>query len=579
MGETSGSGSGNGSDPDPLGEKSLDAERNPFYVSFRRGVRWVAGGALLALVIYFGLQWWLSYKLTQAIENADGLSRILQSSTLYPQKKGESLAPKSKVNPLAIALWLAELKVASSDLEIEQILEEGQYSVLIAALRFGGHCQGQRGELQELVLPSVRRLVELGAFFANDCATSQGTGISSATKDDLVKKIAAGGRSGGDLFKSILTAHSVFDSVEKPKVSAHPGVEQLQKSLDVARGEANDAQSVVNDARQPDAQKAKAKQKLEAARGREKVIEAEIVKLQESVRQENEDRQGTQGARLVVYGLGALRDKGDKSGLGDAQMRTVQAFATALVSSIEADPDVASWRRYLAAVTGYEQYLILALFLITGGLMIERYLAFKRHRHDVVDMIGKLRKEIGEGPSEPEAAETNQERRQRRRDSQANVALTRADILRSLQKPGGAVQSDIVMDMNKAARSDLSQIHLFGVSDQRIDKMAESLKDKIESSRQLVVWGITTLPALGFLGTVRGILVALSAVGGLSQGDNVARLGALLDVSDALGLAFATTLFALVFMIVLSYVDINQARSEKALVDGLRDFLNDRVLP
>lgn len=567
-----------GTAPQP-GTKSLDAERNPFYVKAARAKWWVGGGLLVALLIYVLLQVWCEYKLRQAIRQADGLSKILASSTLYPQKDGENLASTAKVNALAIAVWLAELRVVPADQEIEQILEEGgQYSTLIAAIRFGGHCNDKRGELQPLAMPSVSRLVEIGAFFATDCATSSGASITPRIRSDLVEKIAAGGQSGGDLFKHVLTAHSVFDTLVEPERWRPPGSAQLQSTLDAAKASAKEAQAVLNDPKRA-AEHQKFKENLAAANRLEKEAEESLANIRKTMRAESEEREGAYEARRVVYGLGALRDKGEKSPSGDSKMRAVQAFATALVASIEADPDVASWRRWLAAVTGYEQFFILALFLITGGLMIDRHLVFKDHRRDVVDMIGECEKKALSVPAEQQASDTDHEKRQKRRELQASTALTRANGLEDMDRERKAGQSEIVIDMNKAARSDLSQIHLYGISDQRVDKMAESLKDKIESSRQLVEWGVTTLPALGFLGTVRGILIALSAVGGLSQGDSVARLGALLDVSGALGIAFATTLLALVCMIILSYVDIRQARSEKALIDGLRDFLNDRVLP
>lgn len=561
---------------------SLGRVSNPFYVRPLQGLMWVAGGIVIALILYVGVQVYIRDKLSSAIRNADSLSIVLQASTLYPPTERSSGSKDTSVNALAIAIWLDQLKVTPPDTEIDEILNEENYKILIAALKYGGHCEGNRGERRPLSMPNVERIVDLAAFFSMHCATKNATGVASPVVSTLVRLIAEGKTSGSDLFKRALIDHSVFNklSVEAPKLEENPSIEKARNDVEAARKVLESAEAVAAVKNPQDPNHAAAKSAVaEAAKA--KLLSEDRLRLEETnvSADEKEDREQAHAARSLIYGLAAFRDRGDKSGLADPRMRAVDAFAVALLSSVEADPAVSYWRQWLAAVEGWEQCAILALFLVTGGLMIARLLSFQEHRRAVAEMIKLLEQSLSPESGGEQPEETSQENRRKRRDTQARTAWKRYGAVSSVKGNVGKGGSAIVVDMARAAQSDLAQIHLYGLSDERVDKAAESLKEEIESSRQLIEWGVTTLPALGFLGTVRGILMALSAVGGLSQGDAVSRLGALLSVSGALGIAFATTLLALVCMIILSYADIRQERSEKALVDNVRDFLNDRVLP
>jgi biopolymer transport protein ExbB/TolQ len=578
------------------GEGAFRKQRNPFFVPEKRALLCVAGGSVLSLAIYFAAVWWFQSGLKQSIREADTLTQVLAVSPLYPgqpsqptiQASGEKVAG-TPVNDLAIAIWIQNLKLVPPDVAIPDILGDARFTLLIAALRYGDHCEGQRGNRGPLSMTNVQRLAKLAAFFARDCATRSGDAATSEVTTELVAKIATGGFSGKELFKSVLGHYAVFDNLGTPPVRKEDAlVAAARMALDAAASDekrANenpDLRVAANDPKLAAAKKTQTESQARTKEARDKLTDTQ----KQAPKAPANDFEQAHQARLLLQAFYLFRESNDAKELNDASLGAVDQFATGVIAAIDGDPKVTAARLYLASVWGFEQYLILALFLITALLIIDRYSAFYDYRAQVVSTIAAL--ENGFSSIDREARqhkrtanddESTQTARRRQRDRQADLSLQRLQFITAMpENQTGSASSELVTDLVRAARSDLSQIHLYGVSDERVDKVSADLKDKLDASRQVIEWGITTLPALGFLGTVRGILLALSAVGGLNQGDNAARLAALLNVSGALGLAFATTLFALVFMIILSYFDLRQARAEKSLVDSFRDYLNDRVL-
>lgn len=561
------------------GEEWLQSESNPFYIAPIAGVLCVLAAFALALVIYLAVQSFIGNSLQQAIRNADALSTILRTSPLYPVED-QDFDGKSPVNPLAVAIWIDQLKVSPPNSDLDQILSEENYGILLAALRYGDHCAGETNVLRPLSMPTVERIVHLGAFFAVNCATREGSGITSAAITALVSQIAAGKSSGSDLFKQILIQHSSYSNTNENTsgLATDLAAKDAQKRLEDADKKLKEAQENPDFKNSLSHKYGEAKSKVDEAKKVKQEQETALRDISSNNGSLNSLNGSIDAARRLIRGLAAMKNKGDRSALADPSMRAVEAFATALISSVEADRDVSFWRQALAAAEGWEQCAILALFFATASLMIIRVCAFRRHRSAVICFVGRVAvaSQAWRDAASEYLGNRGGDDAAKSRQSDAAVRHTAID---SLGFETGCKRSPIVEDLVRAVKSDLLQINLYGLSDERVDKVAEDLKEKVEKSRQLIEWGVTTLPALGFLGTVRGILMALSSVGGLSQGDNVARLAALLDVSSALGVAFATTLLALVCMIVLSYCDIRQSRSETALVDQLRDVLNDKALP
>ncbi len=89
----------------------------------------------------------------------------------------------------------------------------------------------------------------------------------------------------------------------------------------------------------------------------------------------------------------------------------------------------------------------------------------------------------------------------------------------------------------------------------------DQLMDEIASARWPMRFAIATLPALGFIGTVRGIMNSLTGADAIVWATTASeRAQAISTLSADLGLAFATTLLALAFGILLSLLAALEVR-------------------
>lgn len=89
----------------------------------------------------------------------------------------------------------------------------------------------------------------------------------------------------------------------------------------------------------------------------------------------------------------------------------------------------------------------------------------------------------------------------------------------------------------------------------------DQLMDQVASARWPMRWAIAILPALGFIGTVRGIMNSLSGADAIVWASTSSeRAQAISTLSADLGLAFSTTLLALAIGILLSLLSALENR-------------------
>lgn len=94
-----------------------------------------------------------------------------------------------------------------------------------------------------------------------------------------------------------------------------------------------------------------------------------------------------------------------------------------------------------------------------------------------------------------------------------------------------------------------------------VKERADLTADRLDSSLSLVRYIAWAIPAIGFIGTVRGIGLALAFAEDAIKGD----IG---PVTDALGLAFNSTLVALLISMALMYfMHIVQSRQEAFIIE------------
>jgi hypothetical protein len=100
------------------------------------------------------------------------------------------------------------------------------------------------------------------------------------------------------------------------------------------------------------------------------------------------------------------------------------------------------------------------------------------------------------------------------------------------------------------------------------------------ASRWTIVWLSRALPALGFLGTVHGICLALMGADSLVRATSPeAQAAAVNIVAGNLGIAFTTTLIALLMGLLTSWLNDRQAYDERMLMSGLERELGYLIDP
>jgi biopolymer transport protein ExbB/TolQ len=104
-----------------------------------------------------------------------------------------------------------------------------------------------------------------------------------------------------------------------------------------------------------------------------------------------------------------------------------------------------------------------------------------------------------------------------------------------------------------------------------IKERAELAADELDSSLSLVRYIAWAIPAIGFIGTVRGIGLALAFAEDAIKGD-------ITPVTDALGLAFNSTLVALIISMGLMYfVHVVQSRQESFVLET-QTYCRDKLI-
>jgi biopolymer transport protein ExbB/TolQ len=104
-----------------------------------------------------------------------------------------------------------------------------------------------------------------------------------------------------------------------------------------------------------------------------------------------------------------------------------------------------------------------------------------------------------------------------------------------------------------------------------VKERAELAADRLDSSLSLVRYISWAIPAIGFIGTVRGIGLALAYAEDAIKGD-------ITPVIEALGLAFNSTLVALLISMVLMYfLHVVQSRQE-AFVLETQTYSRDKLI-
>lgn len=133
------------------------------------------------------------------------------------------------------------------------------------------------------------------------------------------------------------------------------------------------------------------------------------------------------------------------------------------------------------------------------------------------------------------------------------------------------LQNRILPDIILAALHRFDSTRSIQDASQAVNERSEMAYDELDSDLGLLRYLAWAIPSVGFIGTVRGIGEALA------QADEAIR-GDISGVTSSLGLAFNSTLIALLLSIALMFfLHLLQSKQEKLLID-LKDFADKRVI-
>jgi biopolymer transport protein ExbB/TolQ len=106
---------------------------------------------------------------------------------------------------------------------------------------------------------------------------------------------------------------------------------------------------------------------------------------------------------------------------------------------------------------------------------------------------------------------------------------------------------------------------------QTVHNVCESENNRLDSELALLRFSVWVMPAIGFVGTVRGIGLAL-------QGAELAVKGDTSAVTSGLGISFNSTLVALTLSIVLMYVLHEIQLEQERLVGDTENYAEEEVI-
>ena len=150
-------------------------------------------------------------------------------------------------------------------------------------------------------------------------------------------------------------------------------------------------------------------------------------------------------------------------------------------------------------------------------------------------------------------------------------ALDRHKELRAVIDADARIRDRLLPECLLAALHRFHATHSVQDAANAVKERAELAADQLDSSLSLVRYIAWAIPAIGFIGTVRGIGLALAFAEDALKGD-------IAPVIDALGLAFNSTLVALILSMGLMYVmHVVQSRQEAFIID-LQTFCRGKLI-
>lgn len=231
--------------------------------------------------------------------------------------------------------------------------------------------------------------------------------------------------------------------------------------------------------------------------------------------------------------------------LGYVRPRAAQVLEAARQAGQSAPRDL------VVILKDYEQEICLILMLWGMFLIVSKCVAILREQYLFsVDLIEEVREEADDG----KAAEEEGHEAPGLHGTLAALETLPADIR----------TTPLVRTLLTSLRRFLITQDVQNTSD-AIESGVEALAVKQEAENSMIRYLIWAIPSIGFIGTVRGIGQALS------QADQ-ALAGDIAGMTESLGIAFNSTLVALLISIVLMFMLHQLQRLQDNLVVSTQDY-------
>lgn len=250
---------------------------------------------------------------------------------------------------------------------------------------------------------------------------------------------------------------------------------------------------------------------------------------------------------------------------------SVTKFNEYLLGKLHSHSSVAEAKTNLVLLRGYEQSIMLVLFAFVMLVIASRFL----YRLYLDAEIRMVRSEVKKNAKSIEDNYLRKEHeKSRNHDSDYFEKLNleyKTKSTETLKKflrrhIGDTVVSGVFYTVLKKLQSN---------SPYEVDQIRNTVsleEQRIKNTRWVITWSAITIPAIGFVGTVRGILASLTGadtiVWAQTQAEKASAIGTL---SGDLGLSFATTFIALIVGIAISIFNSHQTKNENRLVYELED--------
>lgn len=225
------------------------------------------------------------------------------------------------------------------------------------------------------------------------------------------------------------------------------------------------------------------------------------------------------------------------------EIEMVERFLSKQLSRMQALDSVKEASLKMAVVRGYEQFALLVAFWWMALLLAARY-ARRRKEEDRATLV----------------IEVSRDRLKRKLDDSDKKQMLEKMLSSVSELAGRSITRLMVQTCHDSQKTDKT----------KLEDAARYIRVNDAASRWVIVWLSRTLPALGFLGTVHGIALALMGADSLVRAVTPEGQAAAVNiVASNLGIAFTTTFIALVMGIALSWVNDRQSYQERLLVTEL----------